>query len=293
MYDAIVGNPVYFGIVLTCLGLAGGALSSWLFTFFYFKKSQSRKLLCYTTRDSDYLGYNRADFNNLSVHYGDKKLANPVRYTLYVWNCGNVTINGADISNVDPLAFGKNGIEILETAPIWSTRDSINPKLLIDSNKMKIAVEFDFLDPDDGFAIQFLADRPNQPGRWHPLQAYGTVKGLHRAPFHVAAGFERASWWQKYVATAAIAFFAFSTVAIGYDAWQSGMVITSLIKFLAAVIFALITIAVIGMTFEGFGSRSFVIPSLLRKTEEDSDDAKADDIRARLGARLIDSGSSP
>jgi hypothetical protein len=273
MYDLVLNNPKYLGIAVAVLGLVGGGFLSWLFTFVYFKKGQSRRLLCYATRNTDYLGYRRADFHNLSVHYGDKQLINPVRYTLYVWNCGNVTLNNSDISKVDPLGFGQSGIEILETAPIWSTRESTNPKLTIDASKTKLFLEFDFLDPGDGFAVQFLADRSTQEPMWpDTLQSYGTIKGLNNAPFRVAAGFEKSSWWGTYIALAAALFFAFSAAAIFYDGWQSGVAVTSFIKLLAAIIFALIAIGITVASFEGFRDRSFVIPGILRRPSDVPDD---------------------
>jgi hypothetical protein len=192
---------------------------------------------------------------------------------LYVWNCGNVTLNNSDISKVDPLGFGQSGIEILETAPIWSTRDSTNPKLTIDASKTKIFLEFDFLDPGDGFGVQFLADRSTPEARRSDiLQSCATIKGLGRAPFRVAAGFEKASWWGTYVASAATLFFAFSAAALIYDAWQAGMVVTSFIKMLAGILFGLISIAITAMSLEAFGDRSFVIPALLRRPNETVDD---------------------
>ena len=105
-----------------------------------------------------------------------------------VWNCGNVTINRDDISNIDPIAFGRNDIEILETNPIWTTRESTNPTHLIDTAKKKAVFEFDFLDPNDGFAVQFLADKADSETRWQTnLQCYGTIKGLTRSPYQVEA----------------------------------------------------------------------------------------------------------
>jgi hypothetical protein len=266
MPNLILNDPKYLGVALALLGLVGGGFLSWLFTFYYFKKAQSRRLLCYTARSISYLGFSRADFNNLSVHYGERQLLNPARYTLYIWNCGNVIINHSDISQVDPLGFGQADIEILEIAPIWSTCDSINAKVLIDADKTRVIVEFDFLDPDDGFAVEFLADHSAQQPLWpNALQAYGTVKGLNRAPFHAATGFEQTSWWGTYVAIAAALFFAFSSAAIIYDAWQFGMVLTGLVKVLAAIIFGLISMAIMAFCFERFGDSSFVIPALLRR----------------------------
>jgi hypothetical protein len=273
MFELVQSKPKYFGIAIAILGLIGGGFLSWLFTFVYFKKGQSQRLLCYATRNTDYLGYRRADFHNLSVRYGDKQLVNPVQYTLYIWNCGNVTLHNSDISKVDPLAFGQTGIDILETAPVWSTRDSTNPKLTIDVSKTKLFLEFDFLDPGDGFAVQFLADRSNQEQRWpDALQSYGTIKGLSRAPFRVTPAFEKGSWWGTYAALAATLFFAFSSVALFYDAWQAGMVITSFIKVLAGIFFGLVAVAIAISLLERFGDRSFVIPALLRRPNDPVND---------------------
>jgi hypothetical protein len=287
MLDAIVNDQTALGVVLSLMGLVGGGFLSWLFTFFYFKKGQSRRLLCYTTRSSEYLGYSEADFHGLPVHYGNKQLQNPVRYTVYIWNCGNVTLNNSDISTVDPLAFGQSQIEILETAPIWSTRESINPTLILDASKTKLFVNFDFLDPSDGIAVQFLADRPSAERRWPDrLQAYGTIKGLNRAPFHVAAAFDARSWWSTYAGMAALLFFAFCTGAIVYDAWLSGMVLTSIIKVLAAIIFGLISIGIAIFTFEGIGDRTFVVPALLRRPDESESEGEGE-LKANLDHLMV------
>ncbi|MFZ5736878.1 MAG: hypothetical protein ACOY6K_08360 [Pseudomonadota bacterium] len=157
MLSRILEDANNLAIALAIAGLIGGGFLSWFFTLIYFKKGQTRKRLCYASSNASYLGYNRGEFRSLTVRYGDKELANPLRYTLYVWNSGNVTINGTDISAIDPIAFGRADIEILETTPLWSTRDSINAKLLVDVDKKKMFFEFDFLDPNDGFAV-------NRPG---------------------------------------------------------------------------------------------------------------------------------
>jgi hypothetical protein len=183
------------------------------------------------------------------------------------------------------LGFGETNIEILETAPMWSTRDSINAKLTTDASKTKIFLEFDFLDPGDGFAVQFLADQTTPEARWpHSLQCYGTVKGLNRAPFPVDAGFEKSSWWGSYIALAVASFFAFGATAILSDAWQSGMTMTSVIKILAAILFALIAVISVGVSLSGWTERSFVVPSLLRRSNDPPDDIMPPHVVAQIGS---------
>jgi hypothetical protein len=269
MLDGLSTNSTSLSIILAVAGLLGGGLLSWVITFAYFKKAQSRKLLCYASRSTSYLGYNGGDFHDLSVRYGEKQLKNPFRYTLYVWNCGNVTINRADISNIDPLAFGRNDIEILETNPIWTTRESTNPKLMLDASKTRLTFEFDFLDPNDGFAVQFLADKADSKSWWQTnLQCYGTIKGLSRSPRQVEAKFTETRWWSLPLGLVAIAFLGFCTLAMGYDSWLSGLSVHGLVRLFAAVIFGLITVGATVATFQDRGrSSSEVIPSLLRRSE--------------------------
>jgi hypothetical protein len=270
MLNQILDNANYLSIALGLISLIGGSFLSWIVTFIYFKKGQTRKLLCYATSSASYLGYNQGDFHDLSVHYGEKQLANPFRYTLYVWNCGNVTINSADISGIDPLAFGRSDIEILETNPIWSTRDSTNPKLLIDATKKKIVFEFDFLDPNDGFAVQFLADKPNSDTWWQTnLQCYGTIKGLTRSPYQVTTKFHKTHWWSFFIGLAVFLFFGSCAIVMGYDAWLAGSSFAGLVRAIAAAIFGLCTFLTATITLEDRASSSAeVIPTLLRKSNE-------------------------
>ena len=97
MLNQLLSNSSYLSVVLALLGLVGGGLLSWLVTFAYFKKAQTRKQLCWAIYSTSYLGYDQGDFSDLSIHYGDKQLKNPFRYTLYIWNCGNVTLNRTDL----------------------------------------------------------------------------------------------------------------------------------------------------------------------------------------------------
>jgi hypothetical protein len=272
MLNQIIDNPNYLSIALAFLGLIGGGFASWIVTFIYFKKGQTLKLMCFSHSSTSYLGHNQGDFHDLSVRYGEKQLANPFRYTLYVWNCGSVTINGDDISAIDPLAFGRNDIEILETTSIWSTRDSINPKLLIDAAKNKVVFEFDFLDPNDGFAVQFLADKTSSDSWWQTnLQCYGTVKGLNRSLYQVDATFEKAHWWSTVIGFGVFLFLTLCSIAMAYDAWLSGFVLTSIARVLASGIFGVIALFALMITFDNrTWSSPEVIPSLLRKANSTS-----------------------
>ena len=83
--SAFSSDPVSMGIILAAGGLIGGAFFSWLFTFYYFKKAQSRKLVCFTTTSYNFLGYRRSEFHDLSISYGGRQLTAPARYTIYIF----------------------------------------------------------------------------------------------------------------------------------------------------------------------------------------------------------------
>jgi hypothetical protein len=289
MLNGMLDNSNYLSITLALVGIIGGGFVSWMITFAYFKKAQTRKLLCYANISTSYLGYNQGDFHDLSVRYGDKQLKNSFRYTLYVWNCGTVTINRADISNIDPLAFGRNDIEILETNPIWTTRESTNPKLLIDVTKKRVVFEFDFLDPNDGFAVQFLSDKDDSDAWWQTnLQCYGTIKGLTRSPYQVEAKFTKTHWWSFFIGLAVFLFFGFCALAMGYDAWLSSLSFSGLVRVLAAAIFAVITIFAAMITLQDrVGSSAEVIPALLRRANDSPSghDSVPPNVLLRLGHR--------
>jgi hypothetical protein len=289
MLNGMLANSNYLSVALALVGIVGGGFVSWIITFAYFRKAQTRKQMCYANFSTNYLGYNQGDFHDLTVRYGDKLLKNPFRYTLYIWNSGNVTINRADISDIDPLAFGRADIDILETNPIWTTRESTNPKLLIDVTKKKVVFEFDFLDPNDGFAVQFLADKADSDTWWQTnLQCYGTIKGLTRSPYQVEAKFTKTHWWSLFIGTAVFSFFGICALAMGYDAWLSGLSFLGLMKALATAIFALIAVFAAMITFQDrVGSSAEVIPALLRRANDNSseDGSIPPGVLLRLGHR--------
>src|SRR5919108_845986 len=158
---------------------------SWLLPFALLKSGQPKKLLCYAHRVSPFLQSDRKAFEDLSVRYAERELIYPVRYTLYVWNCGDVTITASDLSKGDPFGFGRPDLDILDCTPVWSTRDGVNAKCRINPAKNRLLFEFDVLVPNDGFAVEFLADFPNaKRRRKFGLKSFGTIKGLSKPPLH-------------------------------------------------------------------------------------------------------------
>ncbi|WP_146618927.1 hypothetical protein [Rhodoplanes elegans] len=251
--------------------LIGGAILSWITALYYFKKGQSKKLLCYSIVSYSFLGRNRREFEGLTVSYKDNKIQDPVKYTIFVWNCGNVTIDGKEISRSDPVGFEYNNAEILEIAPARPTRSSISPKISLEARKSCFFLDFDFLDPDDGIAIELIVNRNSANSA--PPKIRGTVKGLNRAPVNVAARFNRNSWIGSYLSVASAAFFGFSTALMGYDSWQSGFGFEGIVKGFSCFMFLILSITSIAAFFSSLPPiQDPTIPPLLRRQGEREDD---------------------
>jgi hypothetical protein len=56
MLNGVLNNSNQLSILLAFLSLIGGGFLSWVITFAYFKKAQTRKLLCWANSSTSYLG---------------------------------------------------------------------------------------------------------------------------------------------------------------------------------------------------------------------------------------------
>ena len=62
MLNGVLSNSNYLSMALALVGLVGGGFVSWIITFAYFKKAQTRKLLCYASYCTSYLVTTRGIF---------------------------------------------------------------------------------------------------------------------------------------------------------------------------------------------------------------------------------------
>jgi hypothetical protein len=260
---AFLADALTYGLVADGL-FAVGALS-WLLPFAFLRNGQPKKLICYTHRAAPFLQSDRKTFEELTVRYADRELIYPVRYTLYVWNCGDVTITSADLSKGDPFGFGRADLDVLDYTSVWSTREGVNARCRVNPARNRLLFDFDVLVPNDGFAIEFLADLPNaKQRRKFELKSCGTIKGLSRPPLHARGADERGRGWQGTLALVGLALFLLSTSLMAYDAWNSGFNVLGAVKVLAVLLFAAAATVMGGLLISALDRSTTVkVPRLL------------------------------
>lgn len=92
-----------------------------------------------------------------------------------IWNSGKTTIHGRDIVEKDPLRLELSGEgEILRVTVESETRSVNGPTASLTAPNRAI-LEFDYLDPGDGFRVQVL-----HSGAPKSIAAQGTIRGLPR-----------------------------------------------------------------------------------------------------------------
>jgi len=89
------------------------------------------------------------------------------------WNSGNSTITGNQIVESDPIQLDFENGTILKAHVLKSTRDAIKFNVGYEADAHKVALSFDFLDPDDGAVVEVVhtSDKRNP-------QIHGTIRGV-------------------------------------------------------------------------------------------------------------------
>lgn len=112
---------------------------------------------------------------DIDILYKGNKVDRLSKTIIVFWNNGTETINGKDIVGTDPILFSfSNNEKILSQKIVKATRDVTKPRLASIVGQDNMAnLAFDFLDPNDGFTIEFLhTDSARYP------RVSGTIKGI-------------------------------------------------------------------------------------------------------------------
>lgn len=113
--------------------------------------------------------------DDIEILYKGTKVDRLTKTIIVFWNNGTETIDGKDVVPTDPITFSfSDGEKIISQKIVKSTREVNNPKVSTPVGADNSAViEFDFLDPNDGFTIEFLhTDTKRYPNY------SGTIKGV-------------------------------------------------------------------------------------------------------------------
>jgi hypothetical protein len=255
-------------ILVIVLFLAGTFLT-WLITYIYFKKSERTRQICFSWTRDRLFSFGRPRFGELELSIDGERTIDPYRLELFVWNPGSETINGFDISKQDPLKFGSPNIRIIKVERTIATRQSVNFKYTLDGEKKFINLDFDFLDENDGFAIEILYD---QSGEVWPNLA-GTIKGIKGAPLFASFRSRPAGLFNRYVSGPSFTIFMLACAALTfYDVWIAGLFsFTSIAKVLAGIICTIIGAITTFISFEQLSTESqLAVPgSLITKGDDE------------------------
>ncbi|WP_121642607.1 hypothetical protein [Bacillus vallismortis] len=158
------------GWVGTLIGLIGILLA-----FYFHKVSKKVNELTYTFKTERVVGKNNKTPEDIEIVFRGKPVERVTNTQITVWNSGNVTIEGKNIVEKDPLRILiSEGQEIISATILEKSRDANDFIIKTDENNPHILeVEFDYLDAQDGAVIEILhTDNENS------FELKGSIKGL-------------------------------------------------------------------------------------------------------------------
>ncbi len=114
----------------------------------------------------------KPDAERLEISFAGQRVPRLTSTSWGLWNGGNVTIDGSDISPVDPLRLVVVDGEILQVSMEEQTRNGNDAAVTIGMGSVA-DVTFDYLDKGDGFRVRVL--HTGKPGA---VQQTGQIKRL-------------------------------------------------------------------------------------------------------------------
>ncbi|MCM1565126.1 MAG: hypothetical protein FNP40_10855 [Dehalobacter sp. 4CP] len=160
-------NP-WLAIISTFIGIL-----SLILGIIFFIKSKKTKNPKVQIRSINLLRDSVEKFNGLQILYNGNKIPNVTVTKIALWNDGKDTINNSDIASADPLLIKcKDDYLILEAKIIYTKKESNDVKLHQIEQGKSYAIEFDYLDFEEGAVIQVLHTGNSS----NDIQFCGTIK---------------------------------------------------------------------------------------------------------------------
>jgi hypothetical protein len=133
-----------------------------------------RKTLTYLSETVHLIGTPTSTFpKSVEVTFEGQQVPNLSRTNVFIWNSGNATIRSDDIAQKDPLQLVfLDQAEALDVRVIKASREVFQFELGPFGEDGDSSIQFDFLDPDDGVAIEIL-----HTGWSVEAHVMGTIKG--------------------------------------------------------------------------------------------------------------------
>lgn len=173
----------------TLTGLLGTLLSAGLAVYLY-RRGLPTSRLDYASNDVVVLNNKYSMMkDDIEIRFRSKPVPKVTTTILALWNSGNQTITKQQIIKADALRFQLGDeAEILQAHVIAATRPVIGAKV-VKSADDRLALEFDFLDKGDGFAVFIAHSGEPSSGR-----VEGTVRGVKQG-LRKQSGREMDRWW--------------------------------------------------------------------------------------------------
>ena len=143
------------------LTLIGIIASFGIAAFFYLLASERRGISMFTRSDAIISSSRSIPDINLKVTVDSRPVSSLIfkRYT--IWNSGNRTIDGDDLRTADPLKISLASGQLLNADIEFETR-SVN-RVRLTNKRDAIQINFDYLDPKDGFIVVIAYDSEVSP----------------------------------------------------------------------------------------------------------------------------------
>lgn len=157
------------GWVGTVVGLIGIAVA-----ILFYIRSKGKALIGYQQDQVTLVGGKGPAFaGEVEIRFAGTVVPTVAASNIVIWNCGQRTINGADVVTTDPLRLELHGDgSILRSSIVSRTRAANGCQLHTQTPKV-VNIEFEFLDPGDGLAIELIHSTATRG-----VQVVGTVKGM-------------------------------------------------------------------------------------------------------------------
>ncbi|MFT3911426.1 MAG: hypothetical protein QM737_18530 [Ferruginibacter sp.] len=147
------------------------AILSIILSFYLFIKSKKKKRPQYSKRSINVISDKIQSVGDIKISYQGKNVNNLTVTKIVIFNSGNETINNDDQAASDKLRIiASDGVELLGTEVLFMSSSANNINFTINDNVVDL--QFDYLDPNQGFIIKIIHSGKNSSA----LDVKGTFK---------------------------------------------------------------------------------------------------------------------
>lgn len=173
------------GLAIGIAGIVVGILTG----YYFYLKARERIDPRYLLQYEPLVGSSSGAMNDVSVLYKDTKVSNLNRCVLVIWNRGTRAIARDAIANNDKVRVClPEGATALGAGVAWASRPAVNLSADLSNTGSAVAIDFDFLDKDDGGMIEILYQGDSKIPPTLSGSIVGAPKGIRSVPGTLQVG---------------------------------------------------------------------------------------------------------